>query len=64
MLEKFTKTFDRLSDTVIHKLNEFDENSDINLGRLIALFTLDVVCGRYFGRFILSLADFFSIKGF
>lgn len=45
MLEKFAETFDRLSNTFIKKLHEYEADADIELFHLIGLFTLDVVCG-------------------
>lgn len=47
MLEKFTETFDRLSDTFVRKLGEYDAGAEIELFHLVGLFTLDVVCGMW-----------------
>lgn len=47
MLEKFAETFDRLANTFINKLHEYDADADIQLFHLVGLFALDVVCGMY-----------------
>lgn len=55
MLERFAETFDRLANTFINKLYEYDVNADIDLFHLVGLFALDVVCGMYWSckkRFI------------
>lgn len=46
MLEKFTETFDRISNTFIEKLQEFDSNKAIEFFHMVELFALDVVCGE------------------
>lgn len=49
MLEKFTETFDRLSNTFIGKLHEYEAGADVELLRLVGLFALDVVCETAMG---------------
>lgn len=46
MLEKFTETFDRISNTFIAKIQELDSNKAIELFHMVELFALDVVCGK------------------
>lgn len=46
MLEKFTETFDRISNTFIAKIQELDSNEAIELFHMVELFALDVVCGK------------------
>lgn len=46
MLEKFTETFDRISNTFIEKIQELDSDKAIELFHMVELFALDVVCGK------------------
>lgn len=45
MLEKFSETFDRISNTFIEKLKERDADKAIELFHMVELFALDVICG-------------------
>lgn len=56
MLENFTRTFDRLSDDVIDKLQKIDANTDIDLQNLIGLFALDCVAETAMGVSIDALS--------
>lgn len=45
MLEKFSETFNRISNTFVEKLMERDSDKAIELFHMVELFALDVICG-------------------
>lgn len=46
MLEKFSETFNRISNTFVEKIKERDCDKAIELFHMVELFALDVICGK------------------
>lgn len=46
ILEKFVETFDRLGNSVVDKLKNYDVTDDVEFYPIAVLYALDVMCGK------------------
>lgn len=51
ILETFAEVFDRLGNSVVDKLKQYDANDNVEFYPIAVLYALDVMCGECFVYF-------------